>query len=96
MIGCICNVLPIRCPPRSLTANENLWLHGWEGVGGQAGCRDHQDWCSWETIVLAFSISRDGVRAMAQLTMRVRGYGRSQAFADYLRANMFGEEVSAE
>ena len=46
--------------------------------------------------MLAFSISRDGVRAMAQLTMRVRGDGRSQAFADYLRANMFGEEVSAE
>ena len=78
----------------SITTSENAtFMHG--VVGANAGCADHQDWCCSETLVLAFAVSRDGMRAMIQLTMRVRGRGQAQAAAAYLRENKFGPRIVA-
>jgi hypothetical protein len=81
-----------------LTPSSNSrWLHGWKLVGvSTTGCRDHQDWCSWDTLVLAFAVSNDGVRVLVQLTMRVRGEGGAEAAASCLRANLFGAQIAAE
>ena len=71
-----------------------MWLHGWQGTTGSSSCADHQDWCSWETVVLAFAVSGDGMRVMVQLTFRVRGKGEAQRAADYLRENVFGDPIA--
>ena len=81
-----------------LTPSSNSrWLHGWKLAGvSTTGCRDHQDWCSWDTLVLAFAVSNAGVRVLVQLTMRVRGEGGAEAAASCLRANLFGAQIAAE
>ena len=71
----------------SLTASENSgWLHGWQGDG--ASCIDHQDWTSWDTVVLALAISRGRVRVLVQVTFRAQG--RAQEAAGILRQHLFG------
>ena len=79
----------------SVTASENTGtLHGWEGADDSASCIDHQDWMSWQTVVVAFAISRGGVRLMVQITFRV-ACGRAQAAAAILREHLFGDAQEA-
>jgi hypothetical protein len=79
----------------SVTASENTGtLHGWEGADDGASCVDHQDWMSWQTVVVAFAISRGGVRVMVQITFRV-ACGQAQAAAAILREHLFGDAQEA-
>ena len=83
----------------SITCCDNIpFMHGWvrgdqESNGGR--CALHQDWMSWETLVLAFAIVRNGIRVMMQITMRIKGAGNAEKAAKLLRERMFGEPVVA-
>ena len=64
------------------TNNENA-----ASVSGD--CIHHQDWMSRETLVFAFSLHREGVRVMLQMTMRIQGEGNADKALAALRKYLF-------
>jgi len=83
----------------SITCCDNIpFMHGWVRGDRQLNggrCTLHQDWMSWETLVLAFAIVRDGIRVMMQITMRIKGAGNAEKAAAVLRGSMFGAVVES-
>ena len=92
---CVYNCAGVDGTTLSITASENAgFLHGWEGADAGASCVDHQDWTSWQTVVVACAVSRGGVRVMVQITFRAAcGWAQQAALA--LRERLFGDAQKA-
>ena len=58
-------------------------------------CSMHQDWCSKETIVMAFSLHQNGYRVMVQVTMRMKENNVAKA-VELLQTKVFGKAIEAQ
>ena len=58
-------------------------------------CSMHQDWCTKETIVTAFSLHQNGCRVMVQVTMRMKENNVAKA-VELLQTKVFGKAIEGQ